>query len=76
MKKVIFGGIAIVFFAVVAALSVNLKSNDYGLSDVGISNAEALATINPNCPNGCLSDGNGCYCNGDYPTLREAVWPK
>jgi len=43
MKKIIFGGIAIVVIAVVAALSVNLKSNEYGLSELGLNNAEALA---------------------------------
>ena len=45
MKKFIFGGIAIVAIAVVTAFSVNLKSNEYGLSDVGLSNAEALANM-------------------------------
>jgi len=45
MKKFIFGGFAIVVIAVVAAFSVNLKSNEYGLSEVGLSNAEALANM-------------------------------
>ena len=74
MKKVIFGGIAIVFFAVVAAFSVNLKSNEYGLSDVGINNAEALANMSPSCPNGCVSGNTGCYCNGPYSIYKEAKW--
>jgi len=54
MKKIILGGIAIVVIAVVAALSVNLKSNEYGLSELGLNNAEALASEAPvyDCPGG------------------------
>jgi len=74
MKKIVFGGIAIVVIAVVAALSVNLKSNEYGLSEVGLSNVEALANISPACPNGCDANGNGCYCNGWYEKFKEHNW--
>jgi hypothetical protein len=71
MNKKILGVIAIVVIAVVTALSVNLKSNDSGLSDLGLKNAEALANQNPACPNGCDANGNGCYCNGWYPCYLE-----
>lgn len=32
------------------------------------------AQINPECPNGCKANGNGCYCLKNYPDLREAKW--
>jgi len=71
MKKIVFGGIAIVVIAVVAALSVNLKSNEYGLSEVGLSNAEALADkqqvqcfVRPDyeCCCNIYDRTSGCYC--------------
>jgi len=45
MKKKFLGLIAIVAIAVVAALSVNVKSNDKGLTELGMANAKALATM-------------------------------
>ena len=26
------------------------------------------------CPNGCVADGGGCYCNGWYPSYAEYDW--
>lgn len=33
---------------------------------------EAKANVNPECPNGCKADGDGCVCNGYHQYLREA----
>ena len=43
MRKILLGGIAIVAIAVATALSVNVKSNEYGLSELGLKNVKALA---------------------------------
>jgi len=43
MKKIIFGGIAIVAIAGAIAISVTMKATDYGLSDLSLSNVEVLA---------------------------------
>ena len=41
-----------------------------------LDNIEALASsremINPECPNGCLSNGDKCHCYHDYAGYREA----
>ncbi|NVK93886.1 hypothetical protein HU824_11875 [Bacteroides sp. L10-4] len=46
------------------------------MSDLMLANVEALARgegdVNPMCPNGCLSNGNGCLCHYWFPTYREA----
>ena len=70
MKKKFLGLIAIVAIAVVTALSVNVKSNDKGLTELGMANAKALAS--DLCPNGCVDGSGGCYCNGWYPCYAEA----
>jgi len=43
MKKKIFGGIAVLAIAAVAAWNVNLDSKTNGMSDVKLVNVEALA---------------------------------
>jgi hypothetical protein len=61
----------------VAGLNVMQSSNDAVLSDVALANVEALAgEINPDCPNGCLANGNGCWCFVWYPCYLDAefVW--
>jgi len=50
MKKKILGVITIVAIALAVALNVNMKTNDYGLSDLALNNVEALANINPYPP--------------------------
>lgn len=44
------------------------------LSDIALANVEALADdeVNPLCPNGCVENGTGCFCNGWYPSYQEA----
>ena len=42
MKKKIFGGIAVLAIATVAAFNVNMSNNENGLSDLAPANVEAL----------------------------------
>ena len=66
MKKILLGGIAIVAIAVATALNVNVKSNDSGLSELGIRNVEALAVKQVPCWRidgggiGFIRDCSGC----------------
>lgn len=44
-----------------------------GMSELALANVEALANgEDSDCPNGCLSDGFGCFCHYWFPTYREA----
>lgn len=77
MKKLLFTvvSVAMASFAAYSSLQTN---EDVSLSDMAMENVEALAAIdpviNPNCPNGCLTDPGSCKCNGPQPFL-EATWP-
>jgi|AGTN01.2.fsa_nt_gi hypothetical protein len=75
MKKKFLSGIFALTLLVTAGYGVNksMKSDVY-LSDLALSNVEALANgeINPMCPNGCYSDGTGCLCHYWFPTYKEA----
>jgi hypothetical protein len=56
-------------------INAGLNSNDAQM-DVALANIEALATseINPDCPNGCHNNGDGCHCYDNYTNYREHVW--
>ena len=58
--------------------SVRLCQKCETLSEVALANVEAFAdfdpSINPECPNGCVSDGDGCYCYHKYADYKEAKW--
>ena len=75
MKKKLlltFVSAAMVSFAAYSSLQGN---EEVSLSELAMENAEALAgNINPDCPNGCLTDPGSCKCNGPHPYL-EATWP-
>ncbi|WP_102407837.1 NVEALA domain-containing protein [Parabacteroides bouchesdurhonensis] len=72
MKKKLFGIAIVAMIAVATVWNVNENKNEVTLSDVALDNVEALASGEGNCPNGCLANGKGCYCNGSYPSDREA----
>ena len=77
MKKKMLGIIAFAAIAAVAGWNYNQNMNNVNLSDLALENVEALAggeNINPDCPNGCISGGGGCFCYVDYPQYREASW--
>jgi hypothetical protein len=78
MKKKIFGLMAIVVIAAVAAWNVYVSQskNEMALSDVALENIEALGQENPLCPNGCvIRNRRGCWCYYFYDDYDEAVWP-
>lgn len=64
--------------AIVAVAGYGMYENQLkeNLSDVMLENVEALATdeYDPMCPNGCLSDGEGCLCGIWHPTYKEKEW--
>jgi hypothetical protein len=55
MYKKIFGGIAVVAIAAVAAWNVNINMNTSNLSDVSLINIEALANNESGNTSGCYS---------------------
>lgn len=64
------------FIAVCAAIAgygtyVSQKTD--AMSDLMLTNVEALAHYEDSaCPNGCVSSGKGCACNGVYyPSWKE-----
>ena len=58
--------------AAVTACTANYRPDPFDLLN---ANIEALVQDeNPNCENGCLDNGNGCYCNFYYPYYKEAIW--
>ena len=73
MKKKILGGIAILAIAAVAALNVSFSAKSNGLSDVSLTNIEALAEIESgntkDCPGGScsFSDAFGNVCTACCP---------
>ena len=73
MKKrflLALGAIAAIGLAV---YSLQSKSEEVALSEMAMENVEALAYINPECPNGCLTTSGYCKCYGEHP-YREAEW--
>ncbi len=77
MKKKLFGAIFALAVMVATGYGVNKRmQHDADLSDMALSNVEALAEehINPLCPNGCIDEEGGCYCYGDYPQYKEYDW--
>ena len=80
MKKKIFGGIAVLAIAAIAAWNVNVNSRTNGMSNVMLANVEALAeeyTWYPNnddyydttnhCYQQCVKSGTGCAYFYNYP---------
>ena len=59
MKKNIIKAVIALVFVVGAIVSFNVDTK---------------ANVSPDCPNGCVANGDGCYCNGWYPCLKEYEW--
>ncbi|MBQ3190745.1 MAG: NVEALA domain-containing protein [Bacteroides sp] len=59
--------------ALIGGINVFNAQKTESLSDIALSNVEALADdeINPLCPTGCFDNGAGCYCNDWHPSYRE-----
>ncbi|MBE8722336.1 NVEALA domain-containing protein [Sphingobacterium pedocola] len=73
MRKKILGSLAVIAIAAVATFNVTIGTPNSATATISLSNVEALADgENPNCPNGCKANGDGCFCNYWFPTDREA----
>lgn len=75
MKKKLLTVLGVAAMVALAAYASQVNGEETVLSDMALENAEALAgDINPDCPNGCLTDPGSCKCRGPQPYL-EAEWP-
>lgn len=72
MGKKFFGVIAFVAIAAAAGWNYQQNTNEVELSDLALENVEALASGESGCPNGCLENGDGCFCNMWHPVYKEA----
>lgn len=72
MKKNIVKVAFVAAIAIVCSINVLNSQKSETLSEVILANVDALASVNPLCPNGCLKNGDGCYCNGWFETYKEA----
>ncbi|RHR91211.1 NVEALA domain-containing protein [Parabacteroides sp. AF14-59] len=70
MKK-LFGIIAIAAIAATAGWNFCQSQDDMELSDLALANVEALARGESGCPNGCVENGDGCFCNMWHPVYAE-----
>lgn len=57
MKRKVLGFLAIAMFT--------------GIAFVSINETKALASADSDCPNGCLANGDGCWCRAWYPCYKE-----
>ena len=76
MKTKILGGIFTLVVMVAVSYGVDKSKsmrNDVNLSDMTLSNVEALASGElADCEYGCFAKGDGCWCYDWYPCYREA----
>ena len=59
MKKKLFFGFAVLAIAAVGTFTMNVNSNDYGLSDISLANVEVLAQS---------ENGSGCDACAEFDT--------
>ena len=76
-SKKIFLLFAAFIFVAVAGYNIHLaqsnQNSDMSLADIAVM-AQANGEINPDCPNGCVACGNGCWCYGWHRYDREFNW--
>ena len=73
MNKNIRAVMMVAAVALIAGVNVFNSQKTIAMSDMALANVEALAdNENDMCPNGCFNNGDGCYCNGWFETLKEA----
>lgn len=70
MKK-IFGIMALAAIAAAAGWNFIQSQNEVELSNLTLANVEALASGESGCPNGCVENGDGCFCNMWHPFYAE-----
>lgn len=71
MKKKLASISTLAVLVFIATWGIRQVHPQLQLSDLDITNIEALANPEVLCPNGCTDSGNGCYCHGWYPTYKE-----
>ena len=76
MKKNMVKVAFVAAIAMVSGINVFNAQKSETLSEVALVNVEALASVDPKCPNGCVEGGPGCYCYKDFPESKEGVWPE
>jgi len=74
MKKKIFGGIAILAIAAMAAFNVTMNTQNENLSDLSLANVEALAqtsgeTVYVTCSSSCRGGGQ-CWIYFNDPFTK------
>ena len=69
MKKIILT--AALAIAAIGGYQINKINSITDLSEMTKANIEALADVNPLCPNGCVANGDGCMCYGWFQTYKE-----
>jgi hypothetical protein len=62
MKKKIISIAFVAAMAVAAAWNFTQSKAEVELSDLALTNVEALAYGEGTCPNGCVEGSGGCYC--------------
>ena len=73
-KKLLLAGAALLLAA--AAVTGYSAYEESNISELFNANVEALTQqeVNPDCPNGCQANGDGCYCYDWYENYLEAKW--
>ena len=78
MKKNIIKVAFVAAIAMVGGVCFMNSQKSEIFSEVTLANVEALASVDPNinpeCPNGCVDGGDGCYCYHKYADYKEAKW--
>ena len=67
----------VLLVVLISLVSYNLICNEERkVSELVLANVEALARgESDGCPNGCVSNGDGCACNGIYVSIwKEYHW--
>ena len=76
-KKKLFGSIAVLAIAAMAAFNVNVNTNETGLGDTSLLNIEALASESTpveSLPGGCNAtwDKTCCACGSTHYTYAKS----
>ena len=79
MKKKLITIVAVGCFALLTAAYTFFSTETNQANSLMLENIEALAQseINPDCPNGCLTESGYCFCFRPYPKKEAySYWDK